>query len=122
MKQRTVSVLGLLGLIAFFTPASAQTVTAIPAYLRPQVAAALQRVNPDSISAVMRILASDQFEGRQPGTRGFAMASDYVQNKMKAMGLLPGAAGNAYVQPVLLKKGKVFTAGSSLTQIGRAHV
>jgi Zn-dependent M28 family amino/carboxypeptidase len=115
MKQRTVSVLGLLGLIAFFTPASAQTVTAIPAYLRPEVAAALQRVSPDSISAVMRILASDQFEGRQPGTRGFAMASDYVQNKMKAIGLLPGVAGSSYVQPVLLKKGKVSTTSSSLT-------
>src|ERR1700722_16056690 len=115
MIQRTVSVLGLLGLIAFFTPASAQSVTAIPAYLRPEVAAALQRVSPDSISAVMRILASDQFEGRQPGTRGFAMASDYVQNKMKAMGLRPGVSGNSYVQPVLLRKGKVSTAGSSLS-------
>jgi len=52
----------------------------------------------------MHILASDQFEGRQPGTRGFTMASDYVQNKMKAMGLLPGAAGGSYVQPVLLKR------------------
>jgi Zn-dependent M28 family amino/carboxypeptidase len=115
MKQLTVSLLGLLGLLSFFTPASAQTTTAIPAYLRPEVATALERVSPDSISAVMHILASDQFEGRQPGTRGFTMASDYVQNKMKAMGLLPGAAGGSYVQPVLLKKGKVSTTGSSLT-------
>ena len=118
----------LVGLTALFSPACAQSpsgsaaqpgaagqsTSAIPAYLQPEVAAALGKVSPDSIRAVMSVLASDRFEGRQPGTRGFAMASAYVEDKMKAMGLLPGIAGNSFVQPVLLKKGKVVTAGSSL--------
>jgi hypothetical protein len=112
MKQLTVFLLGLTALCA---SACGQSSTAIPAYLRPEVTAALGKVSPDSIRAVMSVLASDSYEGRQPGTRGFAMASAYVEAKMKAIGLVPGLPGNTYVQPVLLKKGNVVGAGSSLT-------
>ena len=115
MKQLTAF---LLGLTAFASSACAQSATAIPANLRPEVAAALEKVSPDSIRSVMSLLASDRLEGRQPGTRGFAMASAYVEDKMKAMGLLPGVAGGSYVQPVLLKKGMVAAAGSSLSLDG----
>ena len=104
-----------LGLAFFSIQACAQTTTAIPADLQPEVAAAFQRISPDSIHAVMSILASDGFEGRQPGTRGFALASAYVQDKFKAMGLAPGVSGGSYVQPVLFRKGTVAVAGSSLT-------
>ena len=115
MKQLTAF---LLGLTALASSACAQSAAAIPANLQPEVAAALEKISPDSIRSVMSFLASDRLEGRQPGTRGFAMASDYVEDKMKAMGLLPGVAGGSYVQPVLLKKGMVATAGSSLSLDG----
>jgi Zn-dependent M28 family amino/carboxypeptidase len=120
MRRRTAFFLCLLGLgllgltVLFFPTRRIRSVTAIPAYLRPEVAAVMEKINPDSIHTVMSILASDSFEGRQPGTRGFAMASDYVQHKMKAMGLLPGMDSGSFVQPVLLKKGKVTIANSSL--------
>ena len=47
---------------------------------------ALQAVNPDEIESTMNFLASDLLEGRQPGTRGFAIASQYVQTQFKFLG------------------------------------
>ncbi len=78
----------------------------------PDFQKALQTVNPDQIESTMSFLASDLLEGRQPGTRGFAIASQYVQGQFKALGLRPGGEGNQYVQRVLLKKG-VIEKGSS---------
>jgi Zn-dependent M28 family amino/carboxypeptidase len=104
----------LLGLTFFLGTARAQTPTAIPEPLRTEVAGAFEKISPDSIHAVMNVLASDAFEGRQPGTRGFARASGYVQDKLKTYGLKPGL-GDSYVQSLLFKKGIVAAAGSSLT-------
>ncbi len=107
----------LLGLTVFYSAARAQSPAAIPAYLQPEVAAVFGGISPDSIRTVMSILASDSLQGRQPGTHGFAMASDYVQSKFKAIGLLPGVGGDSYIQPVLFKKATVVEAGSAL-QVG----
>jgi hypothetical protein len=100
------------GLILLYFPACAQTPTAIPAALQPEVAAAFKNVSPDSIRAVMSVLASDAFEGRQPGTRGFTKASEYVQNKLKSYGLQPGAGSGSYVQSLSFKRGVVSATGS----------
>ena len=56
MKQLTAF---LLGLTALASPACAQSVAAIPANLQPEVAAALEKISPDSIRSVMSFLASD---------------------------------------------------------------
>jgi len=110
------------GLILLYFPALAQTPAAIPASLQPEVAAAFKSISPDSIRAVMSVLASDAFEGRQPGTRGFTKASEYVQNKLKAYGLKPGAGNDSYVQPLSFKKGVVTATGSSFTLGARSLV
>ena len=68
---------------------------------------ALQAVSPDAIESTMNFLANDQVEGRQPGTTGFATASQYVQSQFRALGLQPGGQDNQYVQRVVLKKGVV---------------
>jgi len=114
-KTRRQSTALLLGLAFFSIQACAQSTAAIPADLQPEVAAAFDRISADSIHTAMSILASDGFEGRQPGTRGFTLASAYVQEKFKAMGLVPGVNGGSYIQPVLFKKGTVAVSGSSLT-------
>lgn len=49
----------------------------------------------------IEILASDDFEGRQPGTAGEALAVSYIASQFSAAGLLPGYHGN-YFQPVAL--------------------
>ncbi|MEM8696663.1 MAG: M28 family peptidase [Pseudomonadota bacterium] len=49
----------------------------------------------------IEILASDDFEGRQPGTAGEALTISYIAAEFAAAGLLPGYGGN-YFQPVAL--------------------
>ncbi len=109
----------LTGLIAL-SPASpepgisAAPQPGIPAALRPEIEKAFHTVNPKSdLKTTMSFLADDLLEGRQPGTRGFALASRYIQTQFMALGLIPGVNGS-YVQPVLLKKGVTLESGSSL--------
>ncbi|HTI09038.1 MAG TPA: hypothetical protein VL832_10790, partial [Puia sp.] len=104
----------LLGSTLLSLSLCAQDPALLPAALQPEVAAAFKQVSPDSIRSVMSVLASDAFEGRQPGTRGFTRASEYVQDKLKAYGLKPGF-GSSYIQSLLFKKGIVVATGSSLT-------
>jgi hypothetical protein len=73
-------------------------------------------VNPSLIKATMSFLASDMKEGRQPGTRGFDIASQYVQSQFTEIGLEPGGS-NGYVQAVPLQKGIVNTKESQFSLI-----
>jgi Peptidase family M28 len=122
-KTRQQLITLFMGLTFLLSQACAQSVSStdsrsassIDARLQPEVANALMNVNPDSIRSVMSVLASDRLEGRQPGTRGFALASSYVESHFKTMGLVPGVNGKSYVQPVLLKKAVAIEQGSSLT-------
>ena len=47
-------------------------------------------------------LASDEFEGRAPGTAGGQMASQYIADEMKAAGLVPMGKDGTYFQPITL--------------------
>ncbi len=67
---------------------------------------ALKTVGPDEVKSVMTFLADDLLEGRQPGTRGFALASSYIKTQFMSLGLQPGVQGS-YVQRVPLAKGIV---------------
>lgn len=90
----------------------------IPDNLRAEVAQTFRSVNPQAIKATMSFLADDLVEGRQPGTRGFAIASRYIETQFMALGLLPGAGDSTYRQPVPLKKGVTIGEASSLTLNG----
>ncbi|MEJ0055327.1 MAG: M28 family peptidase [Bacteroidota bacterium] len=78
---------------------------------------ALDKVNPNAIKASMTFLADDVVEGRQPGSRGFAIASKYVESQFISIGLQPGIDGKSYTQPVPFRKGVVDEKGSSLVLI-----
>lgn len=49
----------------------------------------------------IEILASEEFEGRQPGTVGEALTASYIASEFSAAGIRPGYNGN-YLQPVAL--------------------
>jgi len=59
-------------------------------------------------------LASDEFEGRAPGTPGGQAASQYIADEMKASGLVPMGKNNTYFQPVKLTETEVLST-STLT-------
>ena len=53
----------------------------------------------DRFVADMKTLASDEFEGRAPGSRGEDLTVDYLVGQMAEAGLEPGF-GESYLQPV----------------------
>lgn len=63
-------------------------------------AVAQDHVSADAICAHTRILSSDSFEGRQPGSPAEAMTVDYIIRAFQNAGLRPGAPGGGWTQPV----------------------
>jgi hypothetical protein len=50
----------------------------------------------------IRVLSSDEFEGRGPATKGETLATNFIVEKFKALGLKPGNPDGTYFQPVPL--------------------
>ncbi len=66
----------------------------------------------------IKVLASDDFEGRLPGTRGEDKTVAYLTEQFKDMGLAPGNPDGTYVQKVPLV-GIISTASAELRVAGR---
>jgi len=65
-------------------------------------AAAPDSISPQRLSADVKTLASDAFEGRAPGTPGEARTVDWLVAQFKAMGLQPGGPDGQWTQAVPL--------------------
>jgi Zn-dependent M28 family amino/carboxypeptidase len=114
MKTRILSALSLavaLGLLAVAcvqTPTTNQTTNtnaaanantaAMPAELKP----ALDTINAEDIMRHTRVLSSDEYEGRGPGTRGEELTVKYLTEQFQRIGLKPGNPDGTYVQQVPL--------------------
>jgi Zn-dependent M28 family amino/carboxypeptidase len=88
------------------TPGASQPAPASPA---PAAAAApavpiakLPQIEPQPILDRIKVLASDDFEGRAPGSKGEDKTVAYLESEFKALGLKPGNADGTYVQKVPL--------------------
>ncbi|HKP28768.1 MAG TPA: M20/M25/M40 family metallo-hydrolase, partial [Gemmatimonadales bacterium] len=57
-------------------------------------------INADSLMATVRVLSSDEFEGRAPGTIGEEKTVAYLTDRFKALGLVPGNPDGSWVQNV----------------------
>ena len=64
--------------------------------------AALESIKPDAILQHIKVLASDEFEGRGPGTPGEEKTIAYLTGQFRAMGLKPGNPDGTFVQNVPL--------------------
>ena len=62
----------------------------------------------------IRTLASDEFEGRAPGTKGEQLTVGYITDEFQRMGLKPGSPDGTYVQPVPL-------VGTTATDVSVAY-
>lgn len=67
-------------------------------------------------------LASDEFEGRAPGTPGGQAASQYIADEMKAAGLAPMGENGTYFQPVELTAQTVLPSSSMEIVKGEAQI
>src|SRR5438874_5323991 len=70
--------------------------------LKDRLQPALEAITPDALLAHIKILASDEFEGRAPGTKGEELSVKYISNQFKQIGLKPGNPDGTYTQEVPL--------------------
>ncbi|MEY2487331.1 MAG: hypothetical protein QOH39_2979 [Verrucomicrobiota bacterium] len=63
---------------------------------------ALDAITPDGMLAHIKVLASDEFEGRAPGSKGEELSVNYLTDQMKRIGLKPGNPDGSYIQEVPL--------------------
>jgi Zn-dependent M28 family amino/carboxypeptidase len=68
--------------------------------LAPEVAAAMNGINPGRILAHVRFLADDLLEGRGTGSRGGDIAAHYIATQFALYGLKPAGDDGGYLQRV----------------------
>jgi Zn-dependent M28 family amino/carboxypeptidase len=83
---------------------------------------ALEALTPDGLLAHIKVLASDEFEGRAPGTKGEELSVKYITDQFKKIGLKPGNPDGSYTQEVPLAgiKGEPkmsFAIGDKITEL-----
>ncbi len=98
---------------------SLTTLLAAAALTQPLAAQASGPIDPERLSAIVRTLASDAYEGRAPGTAGEKKTVAYLVDRMKALGLEPAAPGGSFVQPVPMIRTRIGT-GTMRAAVGVA--
>ncbi|HVL68701.1 MAG TPA: M28 family metallopeptidase [Vicinamibacterales bacterium] len=69
---------------------------------QPAAPQQMPKIDPNAILEHIKVLASDEFEGRAPGTRGEDLTVRYLVEQSKKIGLQPGNPDGTYVQKVPL--------------------
>lgn len=64
--------------------------------------AALDVITKEGVLSHIKVLASDEFEGRGPGTKGEDLSINYIADQFKKIGLAPGNTDGTYFQKVPL--------------------
>jgi hypothetical protein len=59
-------------------------------------------IDPQRMSAIVKTLASDAFQGRAPGTPGEAVTLAYLVDRFRALGLRPAGENGGWLQKVPL--------------------
>jgi Zn-dependent M28 family amino/carboxypeptidase len=80
-------------------PAPAQTA---PSTSQHMPIGQLPGIDVDALLAETKVLSSDAFEGRAPGTKGEDLSVNYLADQFKKAGLKPGNTDGTYFQPVPL--------------------
>src|SRR5712692_563236 len=81
--------------------------TSAPAQLAPSPSqhtsiGQLPAIDIDALLAHTKMLSSDEYEGRAPGTKGEELSVTYLVDQFKKVGLKPGNTDGTYVQKVPL--------------------
>lgn len=73
-----------------------------PENLWSEARPALESITSNDILQHIKVLSSDEFEGRGPGTRGEDLTVKYLTEQLQGLGLQPGNPNGTYVQDVPL--------------------
>jgi Zn-dependent M28 family amino/carboxypeptidase len=74
-------------------------------------------ITPEDFSAHLRTLASDEFEGRAPGTQGERLTTEYLRSQFESLGLQPGN-GTSWFQQVPMVESRVEPGATLSFKIG----
>ncbi len=104
--KKYIPQLGLLAAVAAFTFACATTEPQSNSSKQPNppadAKAAIESIKSDELLSHIKTLASDEFEGRAPGTKGEELTVNYLTGQFKKIGLKPGNPDGSYIQKVPL--------------------
>jgi len=85
-------------------------------------------INSDSLATHLRILASDEFEGRAPATPGEAKTVAYISEQFAAAGLEPAGEDGGWTQAVTLERTEIsgpvaasFTLGGQTWELANSE-
>jgi hypothetical protein len=109
------SACALLALAA--APSGAQAVREAPLQLAPRPTAGA--ITPADAQTRLYILADDSMMGREAGTRGNVMGTDYIAREAQRMGLLPAGENGTYFQTIPLVN-KALDPAATLSADGQA--
>jgi Zn-dependent M28 family amino/carboxypeptidase len=106
--------------LAVLLSTSAFTSAADTSVIPPK--AALEAIDADDLLKHTKVLASDEFEGRAPGSKGEELTVKYLTEQFKAVGLKPGNPNGTYTQEVPLagiitQPTATFTAGEKTMEL-----
>jgi Zn-dependent M28 family amino/carboxypeptidase len=79
-------------------------------------------VDPNRLSLITRSLASDEFEGRGPGTPGEARTIAYLTQQFRLLGLEPGGPGGSWTQTVPLIRTQLDKSGTASLAMGGQRI
>ncbi|MCH6482452.1 M28 family metallopeptidase [Pseudoxanthomonas sp. LH2527] len=77
-------------------------------------------ISADNLSRHVRVLASDEFEGRAPATPGEEKTIAYVVGELEKAGVQPGGRNGAWTQDVALVRAQVDGEVSAAVKVGGA--
>lgn len=86
----------------------------------PPAGPAGQEIQEAALIAHVRALASDEMQGRAPGTPGGQRAADYIASELKAMGVEPAGDNGTYFQQVPIVE-SVVDSSFALSVPGRTY-
>jgi Zn-dependent M28 family amino/carboxypeptidase len=76
------------------------------------------RVETERLSAIVKTLASNEFEGRAPGTLGGKKTVNYLIEQFTALGLEPGGEKGTWTQKVPMIRTKINSPATMMFNIG----
>jgi Zn-dependent M28 family amino/carboxypeptidase len=92
-----------IGFAAAVLAAGSLVAAQAPATISPAVKTAFATFSAKRLLGHIRVLSSDKFEGRGPGTVGEKLSIQYIQEQFQKVGLAPGNPDGTYLQNVPLE-------------------
>ena len=85
-------------------------------------AAPAPTITPAELSATVKTISSDAYQGRAPGTEGEKKTIDYLVGRFRALGLQPGGPGGQWTQAVPMIHNIAGTPSTLKVEVGGASL